>query len=144
MAENERKDIRKEERYFRVTKFTRRQFLKSAGIVAAGTALASIPLASACKSSSSTTAGTTTGVNTPGVTTSGPRFHPQPIQRHILRPQPRGHIEFYCDNFDLNPTGHKHSSHYRFFLHPSHRLTKDAPVPGTSVRRGKRPFIFCI
>ena len=72
MAENERKEVPWKRNIFRVTKFTRRQVLKSIGIVAAGTAMASIPLTSACKSSSSTTAGTTTGANTTGVTTSAP------------------------------------------------------------------------
>ena len=72
MAENERKEVQGKRNIFRVTKFTRRQVLKSIGIVAAGTAMASIPLASACKSSSSTTAGKTTGINTTGVTTSSP------------------------------------------------------------------------
>ena len=69
MQKKEGKEIQGKAGIFRVTKFSRRQFLKSTGIVAAGAALGSISLASACKSSSSTTTGTTTGVNP---TTGGP------------------------------------------------------------------------
>ena len=63
MSENDRKAIREKKNTIRVAEFSRRQFLKRAGVVAAGAAVASISLASACKSSGSTIAGTTTGVN---------------------------------------------------------------------------------
>ena len=61
--ETERREIQGKRGIFRVTKFSRRQVLKSAGIMAAGAAISSISLASGCKPSSSNSTGKDTGVN---------------------------------------------------------------------------------
>jgi len=60
MSEDEEKENRENKANIRVTKFSRRQFLKRVGITAGGAVIASISLTSACKSSGSTTATTTT------------------------------------------------------------------------------------
>ena len=69
MKEHEKQTIQGKKAIFQVTKYSRRQFLKSAAIVTVGAAISSISLAPACKSSESTTSGPSTGVDP---TTGGP------------------------------------------------------------------------
>jgi glycine cleavage system H protein len=56
MPDKDNRESRNNRGKFRVTQFTRRQVLKSAGFLVAGAAISSISLASACKSSKETTA----------------------------------------------------------------------------------------
>lgn len=63
--ETEGRKIQGKRDIFRVTKFSRRQVLKSAGIIAAGAAVSSIPLVSGCKPSSSNSTANGTDVNPP-------------------------------------------------------------------------------
>jgi glycine cleavage system H protein len=61
---------------FKVTKFTRRQVLKSLGMITAGTAITSVfSQASGCKSSKSTPAETAPSVNLPSDTTVEPTIN---------------------------------------------------------------------
>ena len=51
----DRRDVKKDQSMFRITRFSRRQFLKRTGITAAGALIGSIAFSSACKSSTNGT-----------------------------------------------------------------------------------------
>ena len=129
MQEGEGRRNRENRAIYRVTKFSRRQFLKRVSVTVGGAAIASISFASACKSPGSITTGNDYGCY---YFSAGNIKH----SRFVLNSADFNRSTFklhYADiGYDLpnlDHTNFEHSRYYWFFVHAAHYITSAYQCP---------------